>query len=415
MLTKTIQNCNIAGFMNLLYISYDGLTDPLGQSQILPYVIGLKKLGFHYTILSFEKKSRFRRNGDEVSELLKDLSIQWIPEYYTKYPPVISTIYDILKMRKSIKKAHSECAFDVVHCRSYISMFAAFPIARKLNLKVVFDMRGFWVDERIEGKIWNIKNPIFNFLFHFLKNKEKKWLIESDLIISLTENGKKQIKLLYPEVTIDRIHIIPCCADESLFDPLKINETKLNEIRNSLKIKSTDKVLGYIGSTGTWYLTDEMMKTFLILKEKNIVNKFLWITTEKESVVKGIGLKSSVNPEDIIVVFAERNIIPHYISLLELGIFYILPSFSKTASSPTKLAELLLMGKAVICNTGIGDMEQLFSKNGIGICHYLDQIRNLDFSKLDPAKADEIRSTGLAAFSLKQGIEKYQQALNSLT
>lgn len=33
-----------------LYLSYDGMTDPLGQSQVLPYIIGLqKKRHFVYT------------------------------------------------------------------------------------------------------------------------------------------------------------------------------------------------------------------------------------------------------------------------------------------------------------------------------------------------------------------------------
>lgn len=415
MLTKTIQNCNIAGFMKLLYISYDGLTDPLGQSQIIPYVSGLKKLGFNYNILSFEKESRYKLKKKEISKLLQIHSISWFPERYTKYPPIVSTIYDIVKMRKGIKKTFAKTPLQVVHCRSYISMFAAFPVAKKLNVKVVFDMRGFWVDERIEGKIWNRKNPIFNFLYHFLKKKEKKWLMESDLIISLTENGKDQINLLYPEVDIKKIHVIPCCADESLFDPSKIEKERVGEIRKSLKLNEDDKLVGYIGSTGTWYMTDEMMQTFSILKKNKIANKFLWITAEKESVVKEIGRKFSVNPEDLIVVFAERNAIPYYISLLDLGIFYIRPSFSKSASSPTKLAELLLMGKAVICNSGIGDLEPLFSENRIGLCHNIDQLQDIDFSKLNPAKGDEIRSAGLSAFSLIKGIEKYQQALNTLT
>ena len=35
------------------------MTDPLGQSQVLPYLIGLTKEGYQFTILSFEKKERF--------------------------------------------------------------------------------------------------------------------------------------------------------------------------------------------------------------------------------------------------------------------------------------------------------------------------------------------------------------------
>lgn len=41
----------------VLYVSYDGLTDPLGQSQILPYLVGLTKKGFAFTVVSFEKRS----------------------------------------------------------------------------------------------------------------------------------------------------------------------------------------------------------------------------------------------------------------------------------------------------------------------------------------------------------------------
>ena len=40
----------------VLYLSYDGLTDPLGQAQILPYILGLTSLGFSFQIVSFEKK-----------------------------------------------------------------------------------------------------------------------------------------------------------------------------------------------------------------------------------------------------------------------------------------------------------------------------------------------------------------------
>ncbi len=29
----------------VLYLSYDGMTDPLGQSQVIPYLVGLSKRG----------------------------------------------------------------------------------------------------------------------------------------------------------------------------------------------------------------------------------------------------------------------------------------------------------------------------------------------------------------------------------
>ncbi len=43
---------------HILYISYDGMTDPLGQSQVLPYLKGLAKKGY--------KKESITLNGGKA-------------------------------------------------------------------------------------------------------------------------------------------------------------------------------------------------------------------------------------------------------------------------------------------------------------------------------------------------------------
>jgi hypothetical protein len=42
----------------VLYFSYDGLLDPLGQSQIIPYVSAISAAGHCVTIFSYEKVER---------------------------------------------------------------------------------------------------------------------------------------------------------------------------------------------------------------------------------------------------------------------------------------------------------------------------------------------------------------------
>ena len=42
--------------LKVLYCTYDGLLDPLGQSQILPYMYKFKKFVSQLHIISFEKK-----------------------------------------------------------------------------------------------------------------------------------------------------------------------------------------------------------------------------------------------------------------------------------------------------------------------------------------------------------------------
>ena len=76
----------------ILYISYDGMTDPLGQSQVIPYLKGLTEKGNEFTILSFEKTNNYLLNKNIISKLLHDAKIRWSPKKYTSYPPVFSTL-----------------------------------------------------------------------------------------------------------------------------------------------------------------------------------------------------------------------------------------------------------------------------------------------------------------------------------
>src|SRR5437762_11949938 len=96
----------------VLYISYDGLTDPLGQSHVLAY---MEKLTSTYIvhIISCEKKTRFTEYGKEIEASCKDAGILWFPVVYTKSPPVVSTMYDVWKIKNKIQKLYREHKYDI--------------------------------------------------------------------------------------------------------------------------------------------------------------------------------------------------------------------------------------------------------------------------------------------------------------
>ncbi|HXC74444.1 MAG TPA: hypothetical protein VN640_07175, partial [Sphingomicrobium sp.] len=70
----------------VLYITYDGLTDPLGQSQVLPYLAGLAGLGHRITVLSCEKPQRMAQDGDRIRRQCAAAGIGWTPLAYHKRP-----------------------------------------------------------------------------------------------------------------------------------------------------------------------------------------------------------------------------------------------------------------------------------------------------------------------------------------
>ena len=47
----------------VLYVSYNGMLEPLGQSQVIPYLRELSKLGVRFTLLSFERDAAFTADG----------------------------------------------------------------------------------------------------------------------------------------------------------------------------------------------------------------------------------------------------------------------------------------------------------------------------------------------------------------
>ena len=56
----------------VVFLSYDGITDPLGQSQILPYLFGLSSnKNYKITIVSFEKTENYHQNKVFILNKLK--------------------------------------------------------------------------------------------------------------------------------------------------------------------------------------------------------------------------------------------------------------------------------------------------------------------------------------------------------
>ena len=240
---------------NVLYLSYDGLTDPLGQSQVIPYLQGLTKQGYRFTIISFEKPERFKEGKGQLQTLLSDSGIRWVPLTYHRKPPVLSTLYDVYALRKKAYELHRKENFSIVHCRSYITALVGMAMKRTFGSKFIFDMRGFWADERIEGGLWNLNNPVYKIIYQYFKRKEKQLLSTSDYTITLTHKAKA---IIHQWAGIKDqpipIQVIPCCVDTELFDPQKIDEQAKAVLREQLGVPTDAFVLSYLGSLGTWYM-----------------------------------------------------------------------------------------------------------------------------------------------------------------
>ncbi|MBN2682253.1 MAG: glycosyltransferase, partial [Bacteroidales bacterium] len=334
--TPNIFNRPIA---RILYISYDGMTDQLGQSQVIPYLLQLSEKGNKIFLLSFEKKNAFIKSEKEIRNLLNEKRIEWFPQLYTKNPPIISTYLDIRKMRRMAKKIHLQQKIEIVHCRSYIAAFAGLFLKKKFGVKFLFDIRGFWPEERIDGQIWSLKNPVYKQIFKYFKKKEKEFFLHSDAVVSLTNASKSILKDGFSNQLIEKpIEVIPCCADICHFNYNNCSSNTSDNLKKKLNIPENSMVVLYLGSLGTWYMLDEMLDFFTTLKHSNENSLFLFVTKDNPEIIYKKADSKNISKESLRIISAERSELPDLIYLASFSLFFIKPLFSKKASSPTKLA-----------------------------------------------------------------------------
>lgn len=387
----------------VVYLSYDGLTDPLGQSQIVPYLGALGKKGFQITILSFEKQDRFSEYKQVVYDWCKNHQVQWIPLAYHKHPPVLSTLLDLTRLWWSLKRVYSREPFTLVHCRSYLVALIGLLARQRWKVKFLFDMRGFWADERVEGGLWNLQNPVYRLIYRFFKNRERVLLANADHVISLTENARKVIEGWGFTVPIT---IIPTCVDTDLFNTERIDQQAKALTRSKFQIAQDDFVLLYLGSWGTWYETNRMLQFFYALRKRHPKSVFLIVTQD------AVSPTDLFAPESFRITTASRTQVPFLISIAQAAVCFIKPSFSKRASSATKLGEIMAMGVPVVVNRGWGDVDSLIPTPLL-----VDDFSDLEIQRvLDHVLDNHRDETPLlnGYVPLAEGVERYASVYHAM-
>ncbi len=403
--------------MNVLYLSYDGMTDPLGQSQVLPYLRGLSEQGYTIHLVSYEKQDKFKKHRNHIQKICDDANICWHPQDYVLGGSILTTLKQVRRMRKIAFYLNEKYTFSIVHCRSYIAALAGLRLKQKKGAKFIFDMRGFWADERVDGGLWNLKNPLYKTIYRYFKRKELQFFRESDYTISLTHNGKNEIESWKPLKDKNlNIEVIPCCVDLDLFNPARIDLSEQQTVKEQLGIQDSNFVLGYVGSIGTWYMLPEMLDYFKLQLTHNEQAVFLFVTGESPDFIKSAAREKNIPPEKIIVVSALHKDVPLYLSLFDKSIFFIRSTFSKKASSPTKQGEIMAMGIPLVCNSGVGDTDEVVLKYNCG--HVVKTFSDVAYLEAIESKEhfdpDTIASGAKNYFSLEEGVKRYVKVYNSV-
>src|SRR6185312_9496876 len=214
----------------------------------------------------------------------------------------------------------------------------------------------------IDGGIWNLSNPLFATVYRYFKKSEADFLAEAEHIVSLTEEGRKILRDRRGNEHGPPIVVIPCCVDFDAF--LAVTRERRTAARRSLDIAHDATVAAYLGSWGSWYMTGEMLDFFKAQLERDPSAIFLIVTREPRDQIIAEAARHGIPANRLIVRPASRPEVPKLIAAADYGIFFILPVFSKKASSPTKMGEFLSLELPMVTNGDVGDVEQIVAETG---------------------------------------------------
>lgn len=404
-------NLEISNMTRILYISYWGGLEPLGQSLILPALYKLSEMGSEITFVSFDKphdlenKSEYERVKDEM----RRYKVDWFPLRYHKNPRIPATLFDITHgvtrgILERIKKSH-----DVIHARCFVGGLIGMSLSNITGTKWIYHNEGFYPDEQVDGKFWKQNS----WEHRTAKNLEIRMYSHANGIISLSNRARKVISKM-PEVAKKKtpVVVVPSVVDLERFS-----------FRGEMPSKDNLNLV-YVGSMGGRYMTTEMARFVEIARQELNSNTKLHFQIlsrmPKEEAISWIeptGLPTEIwGIKSVPYIEMPQNLTPYH-----AGMLFLRQGISEHGCSPTKFGEYLARGLPLIITPNISDTDDIIRKENVGVVveqHTDEAYRKafLEFRELlkDPNLAQRCRNTAETYFALEPACERQLQLYDAV-
>lgn len=390
-----------------LYLTRNGLLEPLGQSQVFAYLRGLAG-DYSITLITYEKAEDWAdcaavRRARVACEAL---GITWLPQRFRRKPRVVAPVLDMVKMACLLRSVVKNRDIRLIHARSYIPAAVALLANRLAGVPFIFDMRALWPEELITaGRLRR-----GSLLHQSITAMERACLNSSATVVCLTEAAVEHLKAIYPEALAgQRLVVIPTCADLQRFTPAEMPPQR--------------SVYSCIGTVlSGWFRVDWLCGWIEAVANMNPEARFEILTREEPEAVRAAVDPAGRFANRLSIVARQPSQMPEALKGHSASVmFYAGGATSELGRSPTRMAEILGTGLPVIANQGVGDVAQVISENRVGVLVHgntpeqmASAYEELQDLRQDPELAKRCRSTAEAIFSLKTGTERYRELYQAI-
>ncbi|MCM8761329.1 MAG: radical SAM protein, partial [Candidatus Omnitrophica bacterium] len=309
----------------VLFLSYNGLLEPILPSQAVPYMKELSKRGYDFILMTYEKRRDLNAAGrDRIKKLKQELKvhhIEWKYLIYHKKPPVLSTFFDLFLGTFVALWVIARKRVKIIHVRGITPGVMVMAISRLLllNVRVLFDMRGLLAEEYVGGGLWKEDS----IQFKLVKKAEERMLKTTDAITVLTNKhlclNKTLDYVVRRNVPMD---VIPCCVDTRRFD---YNSGERLELKKKLGVEKSF-ILMYPGKIGTFYMINEMIDFFKAASDSIPESVFIVVTNDEPSSLLEKARKTGIDIQRLRIIQGVpfENML-EYLRIADAGLFFINP------------------------------------------------------------------------------------------
>lgn len=386
----------------VLYLSYTGISEPLGQSQVLSYLCRLSA-DHAITLITCEKPEDWTESNKmgALEKVCADHRIRWFPLKYYSYPRYLAPMFSIARMLWLGGREIHMGRIQLIHARSYIPAVAAFLLSKVYGVPFIFDMRALWPEELIAAGRLKRKS----LLHKIIVIAERKLLFHAAAVVSLTDAAVKYLIMNYPrQLKAEKFAVIPTCADLNRFSPLEASASQCEA-----------KTIGCLGTVlSGWFRVDMLASFFQLACEKDSGLTFE-VTTRDDPLLVREALGGDFDFQSRIrVAPASPEQVPKALQSQIATVMFFTGGLSKVGSCPTRMAEALACGIPVVTNEGVGDAADIIRNYRVGVIvsGSSAEAMTLAWEELndllkEPDLAGRCRDVAEEVFSLEMGAAKY--------
>ena len=352
-------------FMGVLYVSQNGMLEGLGQSQVLGYLRGLARRGFQLDLVSYELATATEPQIEAARASIEGAGIRWHPLRRARDPRLRIKVLEATKgLARTLRLALGSRP-ELIHGRSSLATAVADMVATTVpRAQLLFDCRGMIGDEYVDAGYWTRDR----LEYRLVKRYEARAFKRAEGVVVLTDALRRWLSARSWFAAGTQVEVIPCCVDLERF---RFDEAARVRVRGELGITGDELALVYAGSLGSFYREEDMARFAGILKRRAAASgrrvRGVVLTPSKPDALVGLLERAGFAAGEVVVRRAVPAEMPSFLSACDVGMSFIVSTFSKTGSSPTKVAEYLACGVSVVLNGDIGDQADLAAEGDAAV------------------------------------------------